>query len=124
MAAVPNVKPNPELVLSKATLNASTHLGLNNAELAKVLGISEPSVSRLAAGSRSIDPRSREGQTALVLIRIFRALDLLVGGDSSARTAWMTSHNKAIDGDPKSAIQTLHGLVHTIDYLDGMKGAA
>ena len=42
MAAVPNVKPNPELVLSKAALNASTHLGLNNAELAKVLGISEP----------------------------------------------------------------------------------
>ena len=124
MTAVPKIKPSPEVVLSKATLNASAHLGLNNAELAKVLGISEPSVSRLASGNRFIDPRSREGQTALILVRIFRALDLLEGGDSNARTAWMTSHNKAIAGVPKAAIQTMHGLVHTIDYLDGMKGAA
>lgn len=124
MAALPKVKPNPEVVLSKATLNASAFLGLNNAELAKVLGISEPSVSRLASGSRLIDPRSREGQTALILIRIFRALDLMVGGDPNALNAWMTSHNKAIAGIPKAAIQTMHGLVHTIDYLDGMKGAA
>lgn len=124
MAAEPKAKPNPEAVLSKATLNAAGQLGLNNAELAKVLGISEPSVSRVASGHRHIDPHSREGQTALILVRIFRALDLLVGGDSNARTVWMNSHNKAIAGVPKSAIQTIQGLVHTIDYLDGMKGAA
>jgi len=124
MAAVPKVKPNPEVVLSKATLNAASLLGLNNAELAKVLGISEPTVSRVASGNRHIDPHSREGQTALILVRIFRALDLLVGGDSTARDAWMTSHNKVIAGVPKAAIQTVTGLVHTIDYLDGMKGAA
>ncbi|MEQ6436234.1 XRE family transcriptional regulator [Comamonas sp. w2-DMI] len=124
MAALPKTKPSADVVLSKATLNAAAHLGLNNAELAKVLGISEPSVSRLAAGNRLIDPQSREGQTALILIRIFRALDLMVGGDTSARNAWMTSHNRAIGGVPKAAIQTMHGLVHTVDYLDGMKGAA
>lgn len=118
MAKVPEVKPNPDAVLSKATLNASALLGLSNAELAKVLGISRPSVSRIASGRRHIDSHSREGETALILVRIFRSLDQLVGGDSSRRTAWMTSHNKAISGVPKTAIQTMHGLVHTIDYLD------
>ncbi len=118
MATAPKVKQNPAVVLSKATLNASALLGLNDAELAKVLGISEPSISRIASGSRYIDPHSREGETALILVRILRSLDRLVGGDSSRRTAWMTSHNKAISGVPKTAIQTMHGLVHTIDYLD------
>lgn len=124
MTAVPHTKPSAEVVLSKATLNAARHLGLNNAELSKVLGISEPSVSRLASSSRYIDPRSREGHTALILVRIFRALDLLVGGDANARNAWMNSHNKAIGSIPKQAVQTIPGLVYTMDYLDGMKGAA
>lgn len=40
MAEVPEVKSDPDAVLSKATLKASALLGLSNAELAKVLGIS------------------------------------------------------------------------------------
>jgi len=109
MAEVPEVKSDPDAVLSKATLKASALLGLSNAELAKVLGISRPSVSRIASGSRHIDSLSREGEMALILVRIFRSLDQLVGGDSCRRTAWMTSHNKAIaDSNPDHAWPSTH----------------
>jgi hypothetical protein len=66
-------------VLSKATQRAATFLGLSNAELAVVLGVSTSSVDRLVAGTRSIDPASKEGQLAAMLIRIFRSLDALLG---------------------------------------------
>jgi hypothetical protein len=124
VAAVLRTNPEPAAVLAKATMNAAIFLGLTQCELATVLGISEPSVSRIATKDRSIDPASHEGQAALMLIRIFRALDLLVGGNSDAKNAWMTSYNRAIGAVPKVKIQKLPGLVHTVDYLDGMKGAA
>ncbi len=68
------------MVLGKATIRAAQALQLSNAALARVIGFSEPTLSRIAGGRRGIDPQSKEGQLALLVVRLFRSLDPLVGG--------------------------------------------
>ena len=112
------------MVLGKATIRAALELRLSNAALARVIGLSEPSISRIAGGARGIDPLSKEGQLALLLVRLFRSLDPLVGSDAQKRLDWLRSHNKALNGTPTALIETPHSLVTTLSYLDGMRAAA
>ena len=116
--------PNKTMVLGKATIRAAEALALSNAALARVIGLSEPSISRIASGARGIDPVSKEGQLALLLVRVFRSLDPHVGSDSKKRLDWLRSHNKALNGTPAALIETPYGLVTTLSYLDGMRAAA
>lgn len=124
MSALLKYKPTPAEVLTKATLNAARLLGLSHAELAQVLRTSASSVSRLGSSARLIDPDGYEGKSAIMLVKIFRALDLLVGDDADARLAWMGAYNKALGGIPREAILDAEGIVYTLNYLNGMKGAA
>ncbi len=116
--------PNNSIVLGKATIRAAHELNLSNAALARVIGLSEPTISRISAGSRGIDPSSKEGQLALLLVRVFRSLDPLVGSDVQKRHDWLRSPNKALNGTPALLIETPDGLVTTLSYLDGMRAAA
>ena len=120
----PVVKPDASMVLAKATTRASKMLGLSGASLARTLGLSEPTISRLVHGEKPLAPDSKEGELALLLVRVFRSLDALVGTDDQKRLAWMTTHNKALGGVPQRLVQTAAGLVATLNYLDGMRAPA
>jgi Protein of unknown function (DUF2384) len=122
----PSPKPAaaPDQVLSKAVLRASELLGLSSAVLARVLGVSEASISRLSAGARTIDPQSKEGELALLLVRVYRSLDALVGTDAAQRKAWLHGHNRALNGRPIELIQRADGLVSVVGYLDAMRAPA
>jgi transcriptional regulator with XRE-family HTH domain len=118
------LRPAPEAVLTKAVLRAANLLGLSSAALARVLGVSEASVSRLASGVRTIDPATKEGELALLLVRVYRSLDALVGTDAAQRKAWMEGHNRALNGRPKELIERADGLVAVVSYLDAMRAPA
>jgi uncharacterized protein (DUF2384 family) len=120
----PLQQPSPEAVLGKALFRAAELLDLNNAALARILGVSEASVSRLASGARNIDPNSKEGELALLLIRVYRSLDALVGSDASQRKAWLHSPNRALNGTPADLIHSAAGLVAVVGYLDAMRAPA
>ena len=114
--------PDKAIVLGKATMRAAQEMRLSNAALARVIGLSEPTISRIAGG-RGID-QSKEGQLALLVVRLFRSLDPLVGSDAQKRHDWLRSHNKALNGTPAALIETPTGLVNALAYLDGMRAAA
>ena len=120
--AIPQVDPG--YVLAKATTRAGDLLGLSGAALSRVIGLSEPTVSRLAKGLRGLDPQSKEGQLSLLLVRVYRSLDALVGTDGEKRLAWMRSFNRALGGKPVELIERPDGLVATLNYLDGMRAPA
>ena len=117
----PAGSPQPAVVLTKAVLRAAGLLELSSASLARILGVSEASVSRLASGSRSIDPESKEGELALLLVRVYRSLDALVGTDAAQRTAWLHGPNRALGARPADLIQRADGLVAVVNYLDAMR---
>jgi transcriptional regulator with XRE-family HTH domain len=108
-------------VLSRAVLRSSELLGLSRAVLARVLGVSEAGVSRLASGTRTIDPASKEGELALLLVRLYRSLDALVGNDAAQRCRWLESYNRGVNGRPVELIERAEGLAGVLAYLDGMR---
>ncbi|MBV9889927.1 MAG: XRE family transcriptional regulator [Rhizobacter sp.] len=111
-------------VLSKATWRAARQLGLSGAALAKVIGLSEATVSRLGRGEWKVSPQSKEGQLAALLVRLFRSLDAVVGNDASKVAAWMGSFNRALNGVPRELIESPQGLVMTLQYVDAMRATS
>src|SRR5699024_10956947 len=110
-AALHNSTTQPEVVLTQSTIRAATLLGLTNGELARIIGVSKATVSRYRQASASIAPASKPGQLALLLVRVFRALDPLVGSDGAMRKAWMRSGNQALHGVPAELMLRPEGLV-------------
>jgi hypothetical protein len=119
MSAVP--APNPAAVLTKAVLAAGARLGLRSRELAAIIGASEASVSRLQRG-RTIDPAGKEGELALLFLRMYRSLDALFGGEEAQARAWLHADNRHVGGVPAERITTVQGLVDVVQYLDAMRG--
>lgn len=118
------VRSDHGIVLAKATTRASQFLGINGVTLAKTLGLSEPTVSRILKAEKSIEPTSKEGELALLLVRLYRSLDALVGTDDRKRQLWMTGFNKGLGGVPLQLIQRVDGLVATLSYLEAMRAPA
>ncbi len=112
---------DPALVLAKAVLSAAGRLGLRNRGIAAVIGASEASVSRLQRG-RGIDPSSKEGQLALLFLRLYRSLDTLVGGDDVRARQWLHAPNDHLGGVPAERLSEIQGLVDVVEYLDAMRG--
>ena len=114
-------RPEPAAVLARALVSAAARLGLRNRDLAAVVGASEASVSRLQRG-RTVDPASKEGELGLLFLRLYRALDALVGGDDDRAKAWLHARNDHLNGVPAERIRSVEGLVDVVQYLDAMRG--
>jgi hypothetical protein len=121
MQRAERMAPEPGAVLTKAVLAAARRLELRSRHLAQVLGASEATISRLQRG-RMIDPGTKEGELALLFLRLYRSLDALVGGDDAQATAWLHAENTHVGGVPADRIRTIEGLVDVVQYLDAMRG--
>lgn len=108
-------------VLAKAFGRAAERLGFSQKEAARVLGVSEATMSRIAAG-RGTDPESKEGEIAALFVRAFRSLDAIVGGNEADARAWMHAPNRHLGGVPAERVRTVPGLVHVVEYLDAARG--
>jgi len=115
-------QPDPSATLTKAVARAAGALGLSQAALAEILGVSPPTASRLIAGNYSLQPsRKREWEFALLFVRLFRSLDAIVGNDRDARV-WLRGENHALGGKPLELIRSAEGLVRVLHYLDASRG--
>jgi hypothetical protein len=111
----------PADVLGRAVMEAAARLDLRGRALADVLGTSEASISRVRAG-RSVDPSSKQGELALLFLRLFRSLDALMGGNEAQSRAWLHAENAHLGGVPAERIRQVEGLVDVVQYLDAMRG--
>jgi hypothetical protein len=111
-------------VLTKATLRSAGLLGLSNSVLARAVGLSEASISRMSSGAKTFEVGSKPAELAALVIRVYRSLDALVGNSEEHRRLWMASFNRALNATPKDAIQTAEGLVRVVTYLDAARAPA
>ena len=111
----------PDVVLARALTRAARALGLAQKDLAHIVGVSAPTISRIAAG-KGLDPESKQGELALLLIRVFRSLDALLGGKEEDVRSWFAAPNAHLGGVPAARVQTVEGLIHVAEYLDAMRG--
>jgi transcriptional regulator with XRE-family HTH domain len=103
-------------------LRVAERLGMTQKELGRTVGLSAASVSRLATGRGPLDPTDKSGELALLLVRVFRSLDALVGGDEAKARAWFRAENQHVGGIPSDRVLSAEGLVHVAQYLDAVRG--
>ncbi len=108
-------------ILTKAALRAADRLGVSARVLAGVLGVSEPSVSRMKKGTYVLEEGAKSFELAAVFVRLFRALDAITGGDERVARAWMAADNLTLGGRPADRIVTIAGLMDVTAYLDARR---
>jgi len=113
--------PEAAAVLGKAVVRAGERLDLSKALLSRILGVSASTVTRLGQGQYQLDPQRKEWEFALLLVRLFRSLDSIVGDEATARR-WLASPNRALNARPVDLLPQTEGLVRVVQYLDASRG--
>jgi hypothetical protein len=108
-------------VLTKAVLNVSDKLAISGSRLAEVLGVSAASISRMKQQSFALAHDSKPYELAAQLVRLYRSLDAIVGGDDAVAAAWFRNRNLALGGVPCEMITSIQGLFDVIAYLDARR---
>ncbi|MGY8524258.1 MbcA/ParS/Xre antitoxin family protein [Paracidovorax citrulli] len=117
----PSGAPDAGTTLTKAVMRAAGFLGISQAVVATVLGISTASVSRMASGQYVLDAHRKEWEFGVLFVRLFRSLDAILGHGDQARL-WLANDNLALGGKPLELIRTTEGLVRVVHYLDATRG--
>lgn len=117
MSTATRPQQDPAQVLAKALLNAGKDLGLSQTDISRIVSRDRSTIQR-----NGLDPESASGQLALLLIRCYRSLYALMGGDREQMQHWMHTRNQHLDGVPAERLYAVSGLVHVCDYLDAIRG--
>jgi hypothetical protein len=107
--------------MAKAAMRAAHRLGITNKLLARIIGLSEASVSRMKKGEYPLESGQKPFELAVLFVRLYRSLDALVGGDDAVAREWLRNHNVALKGQPIELIESVSGLANVIQYLDARR---
>ncbi|QER39575.1 DUF2384 domain-containing protein [Acinetobacter suaedae] len=121
MSALLKQPADKKVVLAKAVLNAAEQLDLKQIQLAAILGVHRTAISRLK-NNPELDPASKQGELALLLIRLSRALYALTGGDTDWMRHFMNTPNRVTGGIPVEQIESISGLVSVLQFVDAIRG--
>ncbi|MBL8473967.1 MAG: DUF2384 domain-containing protein [Rhodocyclaceae bacterium] len=106
-------------VLTQALAEAALRLGLGSTDLGQIVGLSQPTSSRLLHGKYALAPGGKDWELAAHFVRLYRSLSSLVGGDDELARVWLNTANAGFDGQrPLDAIRRVDGLLHACEYLD------
>ena len=106
-------------VLSQAVGETTRRLKLKSTELTAIIGVSQPTASRLLNGKFLLAEGSKPWELATHLVRLYRSLSSMVGGNDDLARRWLQSANQAFGGrTPLESIRSVEGLVHACDYVD------
>ena len=117
----PEAAPDPGAVLARAAIRAAGFLGITQADVAAIIGVSNATASRLASGGKALEEGSKPFQLAALFVRSFRSLDAIVGSDDTAARAWVRAPNAALGGVPLELMRDPAGLARAVDYLDAAR---
>lgn len=109
-------------VLTQALGETARRLELGSTDLQHIIGISQPSASRLLNGQFTLPEGGKVWELAASLVRLYRSLISLVGGNDELARAWLRSTNAAFDAQkPVVLIRRIDGLLHVCEYLDAQR---
>ncbi len=106
-------------VLGEAVLNAGAKLGLSPEEVGRIIGRNRTTIVR-----NGVDPATTSGQLAMLLVRIYRGLYVLVGSREQDMRHWMHTQIGTLQAVPAEMIHDVTGLVRVVQYIDAMRGRA
>ena len=65
---------------------------------------------------------SKTGELALLLVRVYRSLFALFGGNLVDMQHFLRTDNRHLDAPPLSLMMQVQGLVRVVEYLDAIRG--
>lgn len=122
MSALIRPVVDADAVLAKALLSTREQLGLTQQELADIVGVHRTAIIRWA--DSGLRPQSKTGELALLLIRAYRALFALFGGNLQDMQHFLRTENRHLAGVPLVLMGQVQGLVRVVEYLDAIRGKA
>ncbi len=75
----------------------------------------------MSKGDYQLNRDDKAFELSVLLVRLYRSLDAIVGGDETVARAWLVNNNVALRDAPINLIQTVGGLVNVIQYLDARR---
>lgn len=114
------IQPDPQTVLAQAILKTADQLGLSKAQLASVIGTELNTIHQME-NSAELDPSSPQGESALLLIRLYQGLSAQMSDDPEWISYFMNTFNTASGDIPVQQIQTREGLVKVLNVIEAMK---
>ncbi len=113
--------PGKTAVVSKALLRSSELLGLTAKELSTIVGLSEPSISRLKRSVTAVHlPARATNSHCFSSASTARSMQLSAVMMLVARQ-WIRTDNTMLGGKPLNRIKTIDGLAHVLAYLDARR---
>jgi uncharacterized protein (DUF2384 family) len=116
-----NLAASDSPIVTKAVLRAADRLNVTNKVLARIIGVSEATVSRMKKGDYPLQAGTKPFELAVLFVRLYRSLDAVVGGDDRVAGAWLSNPNVALQDRPLELIQSVSGLTDVIQYLDSRR---
>jgi uncharacterized protein (DUF2384 family) len=111
-----------QVLVTQATLAAATKLGLSVTQICQTLGISKSKLERARKASGTV-LTGKDYELALLLIRIYRALYAILGGNAEQIRHWVKTPNRHLQEQaPIEHMQTVQGIGLVVRYLDAMRG--
>ena len=80
-----NLAASDSSIVTTAVLRAADRLNVTNKVLARVIGVSEATVSRMKKGDYPLQAGTKPFELAVLFVRLYRSLDAVVGGDEELR---------------------------------------
>ncbi|MCF1707653.1 DUF2384 domain-containing protein [Tabrizicola sp. J26] len=120
-ASRPQDMPDRGTILTKAAIRAAERLDISGRQLADIIGVSEAQVSRFRNGEAALPVHGKPFELAALLVRAFRSLDAITGGDEGVARAWLNAPNTALGARPAERIVSIQGLIDVVAYLDARR---
>lgn len=108
------------VVLTAAVIRAANTLGLNQSEVARMLGLSQPTGNRLMNGDFHLRKLRTEWQLALIFVRVYRGLEGVLGDVDAARN-WLSQYHQTFNSRPRDLLQRVEGLVRVVTYIEAYR---
>lgn len=111
-------------VVTKAIVKTAKDIGLSGTNLAKILGLSESSISRLKSGSCLILRDTKAYEISLIFLRIYRGVSEILSGDMRSISAWFRNQNNKLGAVPIEKMFDLLGLISVLNYVEEYRAKA
>ena len=110
---------SPNMALAGALYKCAAFLGVAQAELAMMLKVSPSAMSK--SFRNGIDPNKLQGRYSLMIIRVYRSLYVLFGGNKELMVKWIRGRLILFDKSPIDMMHDETDIVYLNEYLDSMK---
>lgn len=112
-----------QVVATKAFTKAADLLSLSDEEACQIIGVKESEILKMKEKSQCLETKSKPFELAILVIRLFKQVDAMFGGDIKVMVQWLRSFNTAIGDVPAVKIASITGLYDVVAYLEGRHGA-